>query len=435
MLVMKRRRLPKSYGRSVVPQLEPRWRDVTLYVAAAIMMSLGAFTIGCSQSPSSTLDSTANESSDETADTNTAAESGKAADTETTKAKTDDTGSVVPEVGADENVARGGSPQSNLGSHTKVASKSADGDYQAIADTGSTKHQPTSSDDQPEDSNEKKSLLSPRENVDELDAGTDAIVREPEPPSPEDVARKAFGPPPGAKMLLKNSGLWADRDLQRVYVDGYIATNRGPLEMLACQAGTKEHESIIAALPKSSEVHASLLAINATPGTPVRFRPEFLPPTGQVIRIFVMWLDEDQKFHVADARQWVKNVETEKPMAAEFVFAGSSYWQDPVDGQEFYRADSGDMICVSNFPSAMIDVSMASSDDADSLLFMPFTDKIPERYTPVRMVLIPVPQPTDAPRDVKAEEKLLAPPTADYLPASAESLPATAESVPAGKPQ
>lgn len=236
-----------------------------------------------------------------------------------------------------------------------------------------------------------------------------------EPPSPEDIARAAFTVPPGARSMTKEGGLWVDRDRKRVYVDGYVAITRGALEMLACPIGTKEHESIVATLAKSSEVHAALLAVGAQQGTPVRFRPEFLPPTGQVIRVWVTWRDKDGKFRAVDAREWIQDYETEKAMSAEFVFAGSDFWKDPADGKEYYRADAGDMICVSNFVSAMIDVSINSSADADSLQYIPFEEKIPPRYTPVRLVLVPVPQPTDAPRDEQQEAKQLAKPEEEVL--------------------
>ena len=185
--------------------------------------------------------------------------------------------------------------------------------------------------------------------------------------------------------------------------------------MFACPVGTKEHESVVAVLAKSSEVHAALLAVDATPGTPVRFRPEFLPPTGQVIRIFVCWYDEKGQFQTVDARQWVLDLRTQKAMDAEWVFAGSGFWQDPEDKREHYRADSGDMICVSNFSSAMLDVAMVSSADTDSLRFEPFESRLPKRDTPVRLVLVPVPDPTDD-TDAKPDPNFLAAPTLRVVP-------------------
>jgi hypothetical protein len=51
-------------------------------------------------------------------------------------------------------------------------------------------------------------------------------------------------------------------------------------------------------------------------------------------------------------------------------------------------ADGGDFLCVSNFPTAMLDVPVSSSAKG-SLLFQAFTERIPREKTKVRLVLIP----------------------------------------------
>ncbi|TWU48593.1 hypothetical protein Poly51_44930 [Rubripirellula tenax] len=213
--------------------------------------------------------------------------------------------------------------------------------------------------------------------------------------SPSDIAAKAFAPPPGAKPISKRN-LWIDAKNQRVFVDGYVAMNDGPLEMFACPAGTKEHESIVATIAKSSEVHAALLAVGAQTGTTVRFLPRYVPATGQRIRVWICYQNDAGNFKVVDGRQWVQVAETEKTMDVDWVFAGSGFWKDPTDNHEYYRADSGDMICVSNFSTAMMDVPVASSADASELEYSPMTANIPKRGTPVRMVLMPIPLATDA---------------------------------------
>jgi hypothetical protein len=212
--------------------------------------------------------------------------------------------------------------------------------------------------------------------------------------TPDMVARKAFQPPPDAKPLTP-SNLWVDRKKGRVYLDGYVAMRDGPLEMFACPMGTKEHESVIGTLAKASQVHAALLAIGATPGSPVQFLPEFVPATGQRIRVWVCWRDNEGRFHVTDARRWVQKTGTKESMSSEWVFAGSGFWEDPSDGRKYYRADSGDMICVSNFSTAMLDINVASSAEADQLLYSPFTERIPERFMPIRLVLVPIPDKDD----------------------------------------
>ncbi|MEM6363541.1 MAG: YdjY domain-containing protein [Planctomycetota bacterium] len=204
-----------------------------------------------------------------------------------------------------------------------------------------------------------------------------------------------YAAPPKTQQLSPLPDLWIDRESKRVYIDGYVTMRRGPLEMFACPIGSKEHESIVAVFAKSSEVHAALLAIGTQQGTPVRWDPDFLPPTGQEILVYATWRDERGAFQVRDARQWIQNTETNEPMEPTWVFAGSSFWKDPEDGTQYYTADGGDMICVSNFSTAMMDVPFSSSADAGNLLFSPITDRIPPENTPVRLVLVPQPIPTD----------------------------------------
>ena len=88
----------------------------------------------------------------------------------------------------------------------------------------------------------------------------------------------------------------------------------------------------------------------------MQYLPKFLPATGQRIRVWVCYRDEKGKFHAVDARTWVRKAGTQEPMETDWVFAGSGFWKDPSDGREYYRADGGDMICVSNFNTAMMDV-------------------------------------------------------------------------------
>ncbi len=232
---------------------------------------------------------------------------------------------------------------------------------------------------------------------------------------PEEIVRKAFDAPPEAKAISEQHLIWVDRAKGRVYLDGYVAMQDGPLEMFACPMGTKEHESVIGSLARSSEVHAALLAVGAQPGTPVAYLPRFVPATGQRIRVWVCYWDDQGKFQVSDARRWVKKAGTKTHMEPDWVFAGSGFWKDPSNGREYYRADSGDMICVSNFSSAMMDVPIASSAEADQLQYVPFSERIPQVGTPVRLVLVPIPLPTGEP-EKQPKVDANQPPTAEILP-------------------
>ncbi len=253
----------------------------------------------------------------------------------------------------------------------------------------------------------------------EIDEAQNAYV------SPATITRRVLSPPPGGAAISKDH-LWIDAKNKRVILDGYVAMTDGPLEMFACPEGTKEHESIIGTLARSKEVHAALLAVGAMRGTPVEFLPKFVPATGQRIRIWVCYRDKDGKFQAVDGRRWVKKASTRKQMEPDWVFSGSGFWKDPESGKEYYRADSGDMICVSNFNSAMMDIPVASSAEAGDLLYLPFTERIPPQGTPLRLVLIPIPLPTDKPVKPGSQPDTKTPPQKSIMPLKAKTEPAPA---------
>jgi hypothetical protein len=76
-------------------------------------------------------------------------------------------------------------------------------------------------------------------------------------------------------------------------------------------------------------------------------------------------------------------------MSHPFVFAGSSFWTDPETGKQYYQAEAGDFICVSNFSTAMLDIPIESSQANTELAFEAFTERIPPLGAPVRLVLKP----------------------------------------------
>lgn len=201
--------------------------------------------------------------------------------------------------------------------------------------------------------------------------------------------RRGFGPPPGAKRLSRKYDLWVDAKRKQVLMDGVVCLREGPLEMFACTRGSKEHESIVSIHTRAYLVHAALLSVGARQGKPVQFDPKYAPASGSEIEIRVMWFDERGKRQEVRAQEWIKDYRTGKPMDHPWVFAGSGFWTDEVTKKEYYQAESGDFICVSNFPSAMLDLPVESTKANDGLVFGAFTKRIPPLDTKVRVALIP----------------------------------------------
>jgi hypothetical protein len=195
--------------------------------------------------------------------------------------------------------------------------------------------------------------------------------------------------PPDAKALPKPDVVWVDTKNKLVYVDGYVSLRRGMLEMLACPVGTKEHESVVAVFSRAQTIHAALLAVGAEVGHPAAFRPKFRAPAGTEIEIEIRWQDKDGQWQSVKAQDWVKDTRTQKPMTHPWVFAGSGFWKDEETGKEYYKAEAGDLVCVSNFSTATLDIPVESSQVNDGLMFEANTDKIPRLGTPVRVVFKP----------------------------------------------
>jgi hypothetical protein len=249
-----------------------------------------------------------------------------------------------------------------------------------------------------------------------------------------------------------------DRVGKRLLVKTNVVLREGFLEMLCCPAQTKEHESILSVGGRAYILHAGLLALGAKPGAPVQYQPQFRPPAGQPIDIYLQW-DADGKRHRVKAQEWIryathrffvasmdrlpaglvlpehdenlpvrfypkfKQLTWFGPMTAAqreklrslstdptyrkeigkffdqsqsrqldfgWVFVGSGYYVDEKTGQKSYLAEGGDLICVSNFPTAMLDLATKSTDKQDEgLLFEAWTERIPAKGTEITMELVP----------------------------------------------
>lgn len=195
---------------------------------------------------------------------------------------------------------------------------------------------------------------------------------------------------PGLQRLDPKQPLWLDAARKRVVMVGEVCLREGQLEMLVCPRGSKEHESVLSVPVEPYKVHAALLAVGAEPGNPARFVPDYQPARGTQIDVWLFWTDEQGNRQRARAQDWVRHFGTQKSLEQSWVFGGSGFWVDETTGKKHYQAEQGDFICVSNFPTAMLDLPIESSDKAGQLAFDAFTDRIPPLGTKVTIVLKPV---------------------------------------------
>ncbi|MEE2640725.1 MAG: YdjY domain-containing protein [Planctomycetota bacterium] len=210
----------------------------------------------------------------------------------------------------------------------------------------------------------------------------------------------------GNLRKLPEGNVWIELKNKMVVIDGQICMRKGPLEMFACPPNTKEHESIVQAQAKPFIVHTALLMVGAESGKPVEWEPKYQPASGTRVEVTVHWLDEKGKHRKMRAQDMIRNVRTGKAMTEQWVFAGSEFYTNPNTKVRHYMADGGEMICVSNFTTAMMDLPVESTQSKEGLLFEAFTEKIPEIKTPVRLVLQPqIDKNKSAPGKLKQPEK------------------------------
>jgi hypothetical protein len=216
--------------------------------------------------------------------------------------------------------------------------------------------------------------------------------------------------PAGLTRLHPKLPVWLDVPNKRVVMVGEVCLREGPLEMFACVRKTKEHESILTVTtpiadyedpkftgsgnpygPLAFIVHAGLMASGAEFGNPAQFDPDYQPARGSEVDITLFWTDEKGERHRARAQDWVRNHTTKKAMTHPWVFGGSRFYVDEKTGEKVYMAEEGDFICLSNFPTAMLDLPVASPQDNNALVFEAITENIPPKGTKVTIVLTPKP--------------------------------------------
>jgi hypothetical protein len=216
------------------------------------------------------------------------------------------------------------------------------------------------------------------------------------------LALSASGPGVGAapgkdKPVVKEVKVGANVILQikgkekRVIVKAKVCLREGPLEGLLTRSMAKEHEYILASDCDARHIHTALVLAGAKPGSPVAFLPKFKAPSGTTIKVTLRY-KEKGKVKTVPASDWVREGKTKKVLDKKWVFAGSRFVKNPdKDKPPIYIANHGDLICLVNIESAMLDLPTASPKKLDARIYQANTPKIPANGTEVDVILEPVP--------------------------------------------
>ncbi len=220
-----------------------------------------------------------------------------------------------------------------------------------------------------------------------------AAPQEKAPIKPEDSSKQNNASNAKRVEMGKNVWLEVQGDKRRVIVQAEVCLREGMLEHLMCRKRTKEHEAILAADVDARDIHKALILAKATPGSTVKYKDDgtIIPPTGTKIKVTLRYKDKDKQITVP-GREWVRDLHTKKSLEHDWVFAGSEFQVNPLekDKPPLYAANAGDVICVSNFEGAMLDLPINSSKNNAELEFEAFTERIPPVGTPVTVILEPV---------------------------------------------
>ncbi|MHB1426460.1 MAG: YdjY domain-containing protein [Gemmataceae bacterium] len=179
---------------------------------------------------------------------------------------------------------------------------------------------------------------------------------------------------------------------RRVLVSAEVCLREGQLEQFLCRKQTKEHEAILTADVDARHIHEALIYAGAEEGSPVRFAPKYRPASGTTIKVSVKYKDKDKdKLVTVPAQSWIKNAKDNKSLQSDWVFAGSHLVNNPLDpDKKHYLANDGEVICVSNFETALLDLPIESPKDNADLIFVANSERIPPLGTKVVVVLEPV---------------------------------------------
>jgi len=127
---------------------------------------------------------------------------------------------------------------------------------------------------------------------------------------------------------------------------------------------------------------------------PIRYYPKFKDlvwqgPMSTAQRDKLLALSKDAEYRKAIQTFFAQG--QSRQLDTGWVFAGSVFYVDEKTGAKSYVAEGGDLICVVNFPSAMLDLAVKSTDKQDEgLMFEPWTERVPPKGTEVIMELIPI---------------------------------------------
>ena len=167
---------------------------------------------------------------------------------------------------------------------------------------------------------------------------------------------------------------------RRVLVEAAVCLREGLLELLM-PPRHQEHEAILHSPAFAHEIHAALLAAGGKPGNLAKYsneKPFFTLPAARPSRS--PWSMKEGRRDRDHRRQGMGNANYSQGPRQGLGLSPAAAFQDPDDPKTLpyaYLANNGDVICVSNFVDAMLDLPINSPKENNELAFEAWTERIP----------------------------------------------------------
>jgi len=211
-----------------------------------------------------------------------------------------------------------------------------------------------------------------------------------------------------APSKLKFPGVAINLQERCVDVEGSVCLRRGPLELVACTKGTKEHESIVVIEAKPVHIHAALLLLGAKPGSPAT-RQQLgdqagrwidVPPSGGPVDVFLVLKGKEGKMVEHPISDFIapSSKRSDDPASVDqearfpthtFLFAGSVLYGDGPGPRRYLSDESGNVISLSTFGDELLCLPAIHSQDNDALMWQVNATNLPALGSNVTLRLRP----------------------------------------------
>lgn len=192
------------------------------------------------------------------------------------------------------------------------------------------------------------------------------------------------------RALLGGMGVQLIPEEKRLEISGWVNMQKGLIEVFACAPEGKTHESLLVLDCIPSGIHAGLLALGLSHGTPVETGTEadYKPPTGDPVLVEVVWKTPQGEDRRVRAEDMIWDQGKKAPLShISWLFTGSfsqSVTGNPEDAS--YAADFvKSIITTYHDPSSVLENPLP--DGRDDTLYYVREDLTPPVGTPVRLIL------------------------------------------------